>query len=343
MRRVTNKKIQLALIGAGGIGHIWARAINGTKGVTLSAVADIDLKKAQDIARTVPGCRAVKEWRTLLKDKDIDAFIVAAPHRLLAPISYAALSAGKHVLCEKPSGINAREVGKNTVIAKKKGLIYMPGFIHRFHPAFIKAKEVFDTGGIGKVVFIRARHGFGGRPGYGKEWRLKKKVSGGGELLDQGIHMIDISRWFMGDFKDIEGFAQNFFWGGDVEDNGFLLMRTKYGQVAQIHVSWTNWDWIHSFEIFGDKGYLQIDGLDQRYHGPERLVWGRRDKTFAHPLEKKFVFGKEQKHDSFRRELTDFANGIRSRAARKKLPQGSDAEAALTIVEKIYKHGKTKK
>ena len=268
MHRTVKRKINIALIGAGGIGHLWAKAIKEVKGVVLCMVVDIDEKSALSISQYFPGCIAVKDWRKVLTDNDIDAVLVTTPHKWLAPISFAALSAGKHVLCEKPSGITAAEVTKNIILAKKKSLVYMSGFNHRYHPAYMKAKEIFEKGGIGEINFIRARYGFGGRPGYGKEWRFNKKIAGGGELLDQGIHMIDMARWFLGDFEKVHGFTENFFWGGDVEDNGFLLMRTKKGQVASIHVSWTNWEWVHSFEIFGNKGYLLIDGLDERYKKP---------------------------------------------------------------------------
>ncbi len=333
--RSNKKNINLALIGAGGIGTLWAEALRGTKGIILSAVVDIDEQKALAIAKLFPNCITVKDWKQVMADKSIDAILVATPHKWLAPISFAALSSGKHVLCEKPSGITSAEVQKNVRIAKKKNLIYMPGFNHRYHPAYIQAREIFEKGGIGNISFVRARYGFGGRPGYGKEWRFSKDIAGGGELMDQGMHMIDMARWFLGDFKQVHGFAENFFWGGEVEDNGFLLMRTETGKVASIHVSWTNWEWVHSFEIFGDAGYLLIDGLDQRYQGPERLTWGKRDVTFSRPIEKKYVFGKERKHDSLRREMEDFVRAVRGDAVLR--ASGNDAHAVLQIVEKIYK------
>lgn len=329
------KNVRLALIGAGGIGKIWAEAIKKTEGIELAVVVDVNIEAAKSIAIGFSDCIVTDDWNDVLKDKNIDALLVATPHKFLAPISYAALKAGKHVFCEKPCGMNAREVLKNVAMAKKNKRVYMPGFNHRYHPAYLKSREIFEDGGIGKALFIRARYGFGGRPGYNKEWRFKKAIAGGGELFDQGIHMIDMARWFMGDFKDINGFAENMFWGGDVEDNGFALLRTKKGQVAQIHVSWTNWEWVHSFEIFGDKGYLLIDGLDKRYKGPEQLVWGQRDVTFAHPEEKKYVFDQETKFDSLHRELAAFAEAIVNK--KKKIPRGEDAYEALKIIDAIYK------
>jgi predicted dehydrogenase len=336
------KKITLALIGAGGIGKQWADAIKKTNHATLGLIVDVNVQGAKEIAAQFPNCIVSSDWHDAAKNKNIDAAIVATPHKWLAPISYGMLAAKKHVLCEKPCGIHPQEVGKNVAAAKKNKILYVPGFNHRYHPAYLEAHKIFEKGGIGTPTFIRARYGFGGRPGYNKEWRFKKSVAGGGELFDQGVHMIDMARWFMGDFKTIYGFTENMFWGGDVEDNGFVLMRTSKGQVAQIHVSWTNWDWVHSFELYGDKGYLIIDGLDKRYHGPERLVWGRRDKTFARPIEKRFEYANETKHDSLERELAAFIGAIGSRTHARTIPRGEDVYEAMKIVETIYQknHGK---
>lgn len=335
-----NKKISLALVGAGGIGKIWAEGIREAGNIDLKIIIDVNEENAKEIAKNFPGARIAKDVAEALKDSGIEAVLVATPHKWLAPISYVALDAGKHVFCEKPSGITADEVKKNIDLAAKKNLVYMPGFNHRYHPAYMKAREIFEKDGIGKLDFIRARYGFGGRPGYNKEWRFNKDIAGGGELLDQGMHMIDAARWFLGDFEKIHGFAENFFWGGNVEDNAFLLMRTKDGKVASIHVSWTNWEWVHSFEIYGEKGYLIIEGLDTRYKGPERLIWGRRDHTFARPEEETFTFPDERKHHSFRREIENFAAAIRGDAAvRKNFPRGEDAYAVLKVVEKIYETG----
>ena len=144
-----------------------------------------------------------------------------------------------------------------------------------------------------------------------------------------------MARWFMGDVQDVTGFAENMFWGGEVEDNGFALLRSASRKVAQIHVSWTNWEWIHCFEVMGTKGYLQIDGLDTRYRGPERLTVGHANpRNGSFPTEEVFLFSEERKEDSFRREAEDFARAIQGEKVL--LPQGSDAVAALEIVERIY-------
>lgn len=333
--------VGLALIGAGGIGTVWASGIQKTQGVKLVAVVDSDIKRAAALAEQFPGCAVHADLKKVFRDRDINAVIVATPHVFLAPLSRAALTSAKHVLCEKPAGITSKEIMKNLQLAAKKKLIYMIGFNHRFHAGYQRAKELCDKGTIGKLLCIRARYGFGGRPGYQKEWRFNKKIAGGGELLDQGIHMLDISRWFLGDFEKIEGFTENFYWGGGVEDNAFVTARTKKGAIAQIHASWTNWDWIHCVEIFGTKGYLRIDGLDARYHGPERLTLGTHDpQSKSFPKEKVIVFGSERKEDSFARELALFADVVRGK--KRAYPSGQDAVRALTLIETVYKRNKKK-
>lgn len=329
------KPLNIALIGAGGIGKVWAAAFKKAPEMKLVCVADLDVARAKELAGGF-GAKTCGDWKDVLKDSAIDAVVVATPHNLLAPISAAALSAEKHVLAEKPAGISTKEIQKNIAIARKKKLAYMIGFNHRYHAAFQMARKIFEAGEIGEATFARARYGFGGRPGYEKEWRFNKKISGGGELIDQGVHMIDMARWFLGDFKDIKGFAENYLWKKGVEDNGFALLRTKDKKVASIHVSWTNWKWVHSFELYGTDGYLLIDGLDQRYQGPERLTIGKRDPEFKSPPEEQvIVFDKEQKEDSFARELKELAAAVAEK--RPPLTSGADALEVLKIVEKIYK------
>jgi predicted dehydrogenase len=328
------KTLQLALIGAGGIGKVWAAGTKKTNVFAVRYVVDVDSKKAEDIAKDFPGCKVVATSDEALADPALDAVIVATPHNSLAKISKAAFEAGKHVLCEKPGGISAQEVAENCALAKEKKLIYMIGLNHRYHPGYMRAKQLLDEGAFGELSFVRARYGFGGRPGYQNEWRFKKEIGGGGELIDQGMHMIDISRWFLGEFVDVRGFSENFFWGGEVEDNGFLLLRTKDHKVSSIHVSWTNWEWVHSFEVFGKEGYAIVEGLDQRYRGPERITIGKRDETFAKPVETIETFQDEKKDDSFARELVAFEKAIRGEAI--DIPRGEDIQKALEIVEKIY-------
>ena len=178
------------------------------------------------------------------------------------------------MLVEKPAARNAAELAPVGGPRRRAGTLVKVGFNHRFHPAFLKARELVDAGAIGPLLYIRGRYGHGGRLGYDREWRADPAIAGGGELLDQGVHLIDLARWFLGDFADVHGHVDTFFWDMPVEDNGFLLLRTAAGQVAWLHASCTEWKNLFCFEIFGRDGKLQIDGLGGSY-GVERLSFYR--------------------------------------------------------------------
>src|SRR3989344_1882890 len=319
--------IRIALIGAGGIGRRWAFAVEKSRGVKLVFVCDHDRAKANEIARHFPGCATSERWEDGVASSEVDAAIIALPHAFLAPASLSFLERGKHVLCEKPAGIDPAEIKRVMRIARKSGARYMVGFNHRFHDGFQKAKKLFDKGAIGDILFIRARYGFGGRAGYAKEWRFHREISRGGELIDQGVHMIDLARWFLGDFTHVQGFVEDMFWNGGVEDNAFLLLKNKKRRVASVHVSWTQWNPLHVFEIYGTKGYLIVRGLGKKYGGDERLIFGQRDVSFKNaPLEKTISCDSDADM-SLVRELEEFLSAIRER--RGPQPNGNDAFEVL--------------
>ena len=258
---------RVAIIGCGTIGQKRARALSDSQ---LVAVVDNNLAHAQHLAAQFPGCSASETWRPVIERSDIDLVIVATTNDSLTPISQAAIVRGKHVLVEKPAARGAAELVPLIQTAQQTHSVVKVGFNHRFHPAFQKAREIFDSGALGPLMYIRARYGHGGRLGYEQEWRADPKIAGGGELLDQGIHLIDLARWFAGDFVEVSGHIDTFFWNMPVEDNGFLLLKTAQGQVAWLHASCTEWKNLFCFEIFGRNGKLQIDGLGGSY-GVERL------------------------------------------------------------------------
>ena len=326
-----------ALIGAGRMGSRWADVLKMCRPVSLRAIADKNLRGARKLAGQFKNCAAFSGPRQLLKIKDIDAVIIAVPHKFLAPLSIEALRAGKHVLSEKPAGVSSSELGRAIKVAKKYNLRYMVGFNHRFHPSYILAKKLIKAKKIGGILFIRARYGFGGRLGYEKEWRMNKNFSGGGELLDQGVHIIDLCRMFLGNFSSVSGLAENLYWKSSVDDNAFLILKNKQNQIASVHVSWTNWDPIHSFEIYGTRGYIRIEGLGSAPYGygKEKLTLGLRSKNyFDAPKEKEFLCGAD-KNQSLVKELQEFISAIRERRAPR--PSGEDAYQVLKIVERIYK------
>jgi predicted dehydrogenase len=325
--------VNLGIIGCGLIGHKRARVIGGEHRVV--AVADKIIERAESIARAVPGASVCPDWRHLLTNEPVDAVIVATTNDQLTPVALAAVEAGKHVLVEKPAARRPDEIGPLIDAAKRSGVHVQVGFNHRYHPAMAKAREIFDSGALGSLMYIRGRYGHGGRLGYEREWRANPEVAGGGELLDQGVHLIDLSRWFLGDFVSVGGESHTYYWDMPVEDNGFMLLRTQQGQVAFLHASCTEWKNLFSFEIYGRHGKLQIDGLGGSY-GTERLSCYRMLPAMGPPETTIWEYPGEDV--SFRHEFDAFAKGTRGQ--RDGLPNLADARAALEIVHRIYGNSK---
>lgn len=262
---------------------------------------------------------------------DVDVALVATTHDQLAPIAAAAAAAGKHVLIEKPGARTSSELDPVAEAASRTRALVRVGFNHRHHRALRKAREIFDSGALGEPMFIRGRYGHGGRAGYDREWRADPKISGGGELIDQGAHLIDLSRWFLGDFSSVRGRARTYFWNMPVEDNGFLLLETAGGRVAFLHASWTEWKNLFSFEIAGRIGKLEISGLGGSY-GLERLTWYKMSPHMGPP--ETLAWEYPMADDSWETEWAAFLEDIREN--RQPDPGIADAQAVLRVIEQIY-------
>jgi predicted dehydrogenase len=318
----------VAIIGCGLIGRKRAAALTRAR---LVACVDVDLERALQLAATVPDAEASDSWQPIIVRDDVDVVIVATTNDALSPISKAAVEAGKHVLVEKPAGRSVSEVASVRNAAARTGRRVRVGFNHRYHPALRKAHELVDSGVLGPLMFIRARYGHGGRLGYEREWRANPEISGGGELIDQGVHLIDLARWFLGEFSTVQGIATNYFWEMPVDDNAFMTLRGPTGQVAFLHVSCTEWKNMFSMEIYGRDGKLAIDGLGGSY-GVERLIWYRMLPQMGPPETTSWEFPGPD--DSWQVEFNEFVDDIL--LDREPAAGLADAEAALQVVEAIY-------
>jgi len=218
---------------------------------------------------------------------------------------------------------------------KKHKRIVKVGFNHRFHPAIMHAKQLADEAAIGPLLFIRGRYGHGGRIGYEKEWRFEKEISGGGELIDQGSHLIDLSRWFLGDLSLAYGAVPRYFWPGQVEDNCFLALTGAQNKMAWLHASWTEWKNQFSLEIMGRDGKLTIDGLGGSY-GTERLTYHRMLPQMGPPETTAWEYPFPDR--SFADEFENFVAAIEGRA--KAIGDIEDAYANLAIIQAVYEQAK---
>jgi predicted dehydrogenase len=324
-----SKVLGVGIIGCGLIGQKRAAALGS--GGRFVACADIKLSQAEQLAKCYEG-KAYASWSDLLALPGVDVVIIATLHDSLAEITLAAVAAGKHVLVEKPAARSASELAPIITAAKTQNIKVHVGFNHRYHRALRKAKAIVDSGALGELMFIRARYGHGARLGYEKEWRADPKLSGGGELIDQGPHLIDLSRWFLGDFSEIDGFAHTYYWKMPVDDNGFMLLKTPKKQTAFLHVSCSEWKNLFSMEIYGKHGKLDISGLGGSY-GLEKLTHYKMLPEMGPPDTTSWEY--PMSDDSWAVEIAEFYEDI----LLDRTPSAGldDAYHALKVIDKIYK------
>jgi predicted dehydrogenase len=316
--------LRFAIIGCGLIGK---KRLGTLPGGSLAAACDLDLGRAKALAGDAVATTSLEE-----AIERCDAVIVATLNARLASISAAAIRAGKHVLVEKPGGISVSEIEGLERLAAEQGVAVRVGYNHRFHPALRKAREIVDSGALGKLMYVRGRYGHGGRVGYDREWRADPKLSGGGELIDQGVHLVDLSHWFLGEFTSIQGHAENYYWDMPVDDNAFLDLRTAEGQTAWLHVSCSEWKNLFSFEIYGRTGKLHIEGLGGSY-GVERLAYYKMLPEMGPP--ETVIYEYPGADTSWQLEMDEFIRDIEMH--RTPVPGLKEAREALRVVEAIGK------
>ena len=321
--------LSYAIVGCGLIGRKRAASLQPGQ---LRYACDLDPARSAELTQSYAGAIAISDYHAALADPAVDAVIVATLNHALAPIARAAALAGKHVLVEKPGALNAAELRTVLAAAEKSGVRVRLGYNHRFHPALQKARELADAGALGPLLFLRGRYGHGGRKGYDREWRADPKLSGGGELIDQGVHLIDLAGWFLGEFTTVEGHAVTSFWDMPVDDNAFLSLRTAAGQTAWLHASCTEWKNLFSLELYGRDAKIAIDGLGGSY-GTERCTYYKMLPQMGPPETTVWDFpGADQ---SWALELAAFEEDIRT--GRAPSPGLHAGIRTLEIVEQIYR------
>jgi predicted dehydrogenase len=319
-----------AIIGCGLIGR--KRVTGMPPGAQLVVACDTNLSRAEELVRLANSGRAVADFQSAVSDPQVQAVFIATLNSTLQPIALAAVKNGKHVLVEKPAAISVKELDELEAAAKKSGVLVRVGYNHRYHPACLKALELFRSGALGPMMFVRGRYGQGGRIGYEKEWRADPKLSGGGELIDQGVHLIDLAGIFLGEFTTIEGHATTYFWKMPVDDNAFLSLRNAGGNTAWLHVSCSEWKNLFSLEIYGRDAKLHWEGLGGSY-GIERLTYYRMLPQMGPPETTIWEFPRGD--ESWKIEMAEFFEDIKLK--RTPVPGLKEARAALDVVEQIYR------
>lgn len=328
--------VNIGIIGFGVMGKIRfdtiksiGRKYHVTSICDTSTEPDMHLK---DIKLTV-------DYNDILKDKNIDLVFVCTPNYLNKKLTVEALDNGKHVFCEKPPGTNLGEL-KEIMEAERRNphLKLMFGFNHRHHESIIYAKKLVDSRKYGGILWMRGRYGKSVDENFYETWRARKETAGGGILLDQGIHMLDLFLMMCGDFEEVHAFVSDLYWHLDgVEDNVFAILRNKKGQVASLHSTMTQWRHLFSFEIFLERGYIVINGLltTSASYGTEVLSVAKKRASRPAAISTKHEERTYTINSSWRREVKMFLDATEKDT---KIPVGNseDALKLMTLIEQIY-------
>lgn len=326
--------IKVGIIGFGKMGHIRYETVSQNGHGRVVAVAD-SKERAE-----LPGVRCYSSGEHLIDDPGIDAVFVCTPNYLNKSFTIKALQAGKHVFCEKPPAFTAAEV-EEVMAAERaaRGKKLMYGFNHRHHESIRKAKELIDLGLYGRILWMRGRYGKSVDQSFYNDWRAKRELAGGGILMDQGIHMLDLFLMMAGDFDDVHAFVSNLYWKLDVEDNVFATFRNREGVVASLHSTMTQWRHLFSLEIFLERGYIVINGLvtPSGTYGEEVLSIAK-DRSSAPTATWDEVEQIRFKVDnSWRYEVDDFLNAIKLDTPIN-MGNSQDALKLMRLIDRIYQH-----
>lgn len=281
------------------------------------------------------GIRCYKNYVDLLKE-DLDVLFVSLPNYLAPDVTIAGLRRGLHVFCEKPPGREVKDIERVMEAEKANpGLLLKYGFNHRYHESVKTALSIIRSGELGAVLNMRGVYGKSKIIPFAGGWRAERAQAGGGILLDQGIHMVDLMRLFCGDFKDVYSIISNGYWKHDVEDNAYVLMRDQQGRVAMLHSSATQWSHIFSLSISLENGFLELSGIlsGSKSYGEEKLHIGRRDEADTGTTREEVITYLDD--PSWGAEINEFAEAVVNKG---KVLFGSsqDALETMKLVYRIY-------
>jgi predicted dehydrogenase len=305
----SDSKIKVGIAGFGVVGRRRKECIDRNHDMEVVAVCDRTLSEHEMLSG---GIRCHTDYRQLLKE-NLDVLMISLTNDIAAEVTVAALKSGLHVFCEKPPGRNVDDIIK--VIEQENKVLnlkLMYGFNHRYHDSVTDALKILNSGELGHVINLRGVYGKAKLITFNQpDWRTKREIAGGGVLLDQGIHMVDLMRLFAGEFSDVHSFISNNHWGYDVEDNAYALMKSHHGVVAMLNSSATQWRHRFNLDINFEKGSLILGGLltGTKSYGAETLtvVQSDPDNDKGDPREQVTYYNRDPSWDE---EINAFANCI---------------------------------
>lgn len=302
---VMGKTLRCGLIGLGKMGGIRYRELSRDPRAEVTHGADPNT----ELFEQYPDVSCTTDWRDVI-EADVDAVFVATPNNITPIAIVEALRAGKHVFSEKPPGRTVDDI--EAIIREHEahpGQVLKFGFNHRYHAGIQEAKRIIDSGRLGTLMWMRGIYGKAGGTGFERAWRSNRETAGGGILLDQGVHMLDLFRYFCGDFIEVKSMVSTSYWPIDVEDNAFALLRDTEGRVAMLHSSSTQWKHRFNLELYLTDGYLSVNGIlsSTRSYGDETITVARKrfdDRSaVGKPSEEVIYFDTDP---SWEREINDF-------------------------------------
>ena len=326
-------KLNVGIAGYGIIGkrrHIY---IDQNESLNTVAVCDQNFKSIDVIKN---GIVCYPNYKDLLNRNDLDVIFISLPNYLAPEVTVKSLEKGLHVFCEKPPSKTVEEVNDVLETKKKYPLQKLKyGFNHRYHQSVKDAYKIYESKELGEIINLRGVYGKNGYTSFSNGWRSKRKYSGGGILLDQGIHMVDLIRHFCGNFDEVHSFISNKYWNCDVEDNAYSIMKNEKGQIAMLHSSATHWQHKFSLNIFLTEGYLILSGFltSSKSYGQEKLIIGKRNNLPTGTNKEEIITYVED--NSFQDEINEFVLSIINDT---QIQSGSiyDALSTMKLVYKIY-------
>lgn len=327
--------IQCAIIGYGYMGEIRRKVLEQHNDVELSMICEIDKEKLASVQSF-----AVVTDPAQVIQSDVQAVFVCTPNQLIPELTIKCLERGKHVFCEKPPGRTLNDIVQIRASEEKSPETkLMFGFNHRYHPGVLRAKSIVDSGRMGKIIALRGLYGKSGGKIFPQSWRNDFKISGGGILLDQGIHMLDLFNYFLGTFTSVKSFLSDGHWGFEVEDNAVVILKNDHNQLAMLHSSTTFWKHMFQLNVILEKGYLKLEGLLSKTgsYGREILIIGQRQfedeaEAVGNPSEETIYFDKDL---SWELEVNQFIDCILN--DKPVLESNStDAYNAMDLVHRCY-------
>ncbi|MFC1484011.1 Gfo/Idh/MocA family protein [Candidatus Neomarinimicrobiota bacterium] len=327
--------IQTGIIGFGKMGRLRAAAIQAHAEGEIAAIHEIGP------GIDTQGIPIVDSAEAIIEDPNIEAIFICTPNYLNKPLTIKGLQAGKHVFCEKPPAFNADEMKEVRQAEEASDRKLMYGFNHRHHESIRRMREIIQSGEFGDILWIRGRYGKSVDETFFKDWRSKRKLAGGGILLDQGIHMLDLFLYLHGPFDEVKSFVSNLYWKTDIEDNVFAIFRdSRTGVAAQLHSTMTQWRHLFSLEIFLAQGHIVLNGLktSSGTYGDEQLSVSKNRSSAPAAIwenEERIVYHTDRSWDS---EIAHFFEAIKHNKPIE-IGNSQDALELMQMIDRIYEDG----